>query len=104
MGRPVDKITFDVPGSGTYNDMNEIHYNTLSGSKIGIDKRDSYFVRARGHKNPGPGTYKGSQTFIDKNSAPKFGFGTSSRSKDYIAESKHFKKFTGPGPGAYDIP
>jgi len=47
--------------------MREIHYNTLTGSKIGIDKRDSYFVRARGFKNPGPGTYKGSQTWVDKN-------------------------------------
>ena len=58
MGRPTDKIDFDVPGSGTYQDMRELHYSTLTGSKIGSDKRESYFLKAKGYKvNPGPGSY-----------------------------------------------
>ena len=88
MGRPNDKLDFDVPGSGSYDDMRQLHYSTLSGSKIGVDKRESYFVKARGYTNPGPGSYIKKSTFPDKNAAPKFGFGTSKREKDYIAESK----------------
>lgn len=82
--------------------MRELHYSTLSGSKIGIDKRDSYFVKARGYKNPGPGSYIKTTSFPDKNAAPKFGFGTSKREKDYLKESKAAKKYTGPGPGSYE--
>lgn len=88
MGRPTDKIDFDVPGSGSYDDMRQLHYSTLAGSKIGAGKRESYFVKARGHTNPGPGAYVKNTTYPDKNAAPKYGFGTSKRERDYIAESK----------------
>jgi hypothetical protein len=102
MGRPADKIDFDVPGTGTYNDNHQIHYDTLSGSKIGIDQRKSYFIKARGYTNPGPGSYIKQISFPDKKAAPKFGFGTSKRERDYIKESRMQKKFTGPGPGSYE--
>lgn len=67
MGRPADNVTFNTPGSGTYEDMRQLHYSTLSGSKIGIDKRESYFVKARGFTNPGPGSYIKKPTYPDKN-------------------------------------
>jgi hypothetical protein len=38
--------------------MRHLHYQTLSGSKIGTGKRKKYFLDANGHTNPGPGTYK----------------------------------------------
>ena len=88
-GRPVDKIDFDVPGSGHYQDMRELHYSTLTGSKIGSCKRESYFLNAKGFKvNPGPGSYIKQTSYPDKKAAPKFGFGTSTREKDYLKESK----------------
>ena len=57
MGRPVDKLEFHSPGIGTYDDGRQLHYSTLTGSKIGGDTRKSYFIKARGHANPGPGSY-----------------------------------------------
>lgn len=102
MGRPSDSVTFNTPGTGSYDDMRQHYYSTLSGSKIGIDKRDSYFVKARGHTNPGPGSYIKNVTFPDKNQAPQFKFGTSKREKDYLAESRMQRKGTGPGPGTYE--
>jgi hypothetical protein len=45
--------------------MRHLHYQTLSGSKIGTGKRKKYFLDANGHTNPGPGTYK-NITFADR--------------------------------------
>jgi hypothetical protein len=52
-------------------------------------------LKANGHENPGPGTYAQNRkdnlltiSFIDKKTAPKFGFGTSKREKNYL-ESKY---------------
>ena len=46
------------PGPGHYSDMIHLHYEQgLVGSKIGIDKRKSSFLKANGHTNPGPGSY-----------------------------------------------
>jgi len=44
-------------------------------------------LKANGYSNPGPGSYTAT-TFIDKKAAPKFGFGSSKREKDYIALAK----------------
>ena len=84
--------------------MRQLHYERMSGSKIGKDKRKAHFLKANGHTNPGPGTYRGNTTFIDKTAAPRFGFGSSMREKDYIALAKKSTTISGPGPGSYKIP
>ena len=61
-------------------------------------------MRTASFKNPGPGQYK-SSSFVDKYAAPKFGFGSSKREKDYLGLSKLSKSSVGgPGPGSYKIP
>ena len=72
VGRPIDKIDFHVPDPGKYDDAdgNKLHYSTLVGSKIGGGERKSYFIQARGYKNPGPGTYIKKVAFPDKKAAP----------------------------------
>jgi hypothetical protein len=42
---------------------------------------------ANGYTNPGPGTYK-NITFADRKDAPKFGFGSSTREKNYLGMRK----------------
>lgn len=93
-----------MPGPGYYDDMRQLHYQNMSGSKIGTDKRKAHFLKANGHSNPGPGSYAGNTTFIDKPYAPKFGFGSSQREKDYIGLAKKNQSITGPGPGSYKVP
>jgi hypothetical protein len=83
--------------------MIQAHYTTLTGSKIGVDKRKQQFLKTNGFTNPGPGSYK-SITFVDKNSAPRFGFGTSAREKDYMKLKKIQLNTGPPGPGHYKIP
>ena len=92
------------PGPGYYDDMRQLHYKNMSGSKMGTDIRKAQFLKANGHTTPGPGSYAGNTTFIDKTAAPKFGFGSSKREKDYIGLSKTNKSITGPGPGSYKVP
>jgi hypothetical protein len=43
-------------------------------------------------------------TFVDKTTAPRFGFGSSKREKDYIGLAKSNRDITGPGPGSYKVP
>ena len=71
---------------------------------MGQDKRKAEFLRANGYTTPGPGSYKGNTTFVDKKSAPRFGFGSSKREKDYITLAKKNMTITGPGPGSYKVP
>ena len=58
-------------------------------------------MNTRGHSNPAPGIYKSS--FVDKTAAPKFGFGTSTREKNYLGLNK-INIRNSPGPGSYKIP
>jgi len=53
---------------------------------MGLDIRKGHFLRTAGHKNPGSGKYyeKTFTTFVDKPTNPSFGFGTSTREKNYI--------------------
>ena len=68
--------------------MRQIHYKKeLIGSKIGLDQRKSNFLKANGFTNPGPGSYR-NISFADRKSAPRYGFGSSVREKDYISLSK----------------
>jgi hypothetical protein len=46
-----------VPGPGSYNDMTNLHYMRLSGSKIGTETRKKFFLKTPGFTNPGPGTH-----------------------------------------------
>ena len=85
-----------TPGPGTYDDMRSLYYQTLPGSKIGRDNRKSYFLKSASSEKPGPGNYA-STCFTEKSEAPKFGFGSSVREKDYI------KNGGSPvGPGKYE--
>ena len=69
---------------------------------MGQDKRKGNFLRTAGFTNPGPGSYK-NISFSDKRSAPKFGFGSSQREKNYIQMSKQGMMHQ-PGPGSYKVP
>ena len=47
-----------APGPGHYENMNQLHYETLPGSKKGRDSRNTdFFMNARGYTNPGPGAH-----------------------------------------------
>lgn len=93
-----DKLT---PGPGTYSDMRNIYYSTLPGSKIGRDDRRSYFLRSASHEKPGPGNYT-TIGFTEKSQAPKFGFGSSTREKDYLKVKMVGGKVGTPAPGNYE--
>ena len=60
-------------------------------------------MKTASHNKPGPGNYN-AISFVDKYAAPKFGFGSSKREKDYIGISKKLGKQSGPGPGDYKLP
>lgn len=78
-----------------------IYYQHLATGIIGKDKRKSYFLKTRGHTNPPPGQHQTS--FADKPKAPSFGFGTSTREKNYLGLSSK-TLYNQPGPGSYRIP
>ena len=59
---------------------------------MGKDVRKGHFLKTPAHDKPGPGNYFDKSTFVDKKTAPSFGFGSSKRDPDYL--SKHQ-----PGPG-----
>ena len=65
--------------------MRSLYYQTLPGSKIGKDDRQSYFLKTQSYV-PGPGNYS-TTGFTEKSTAPKFGFGSSVREKDYKKDS-----------------
>jgi Sperm-tail PG-rich repeat len=90
-----EKLT---PGPGTYQDERELYYQTLPGSKMGKDNRKSYFLKSASYEKPGPGNYS-TISFTEKSDAPKFGFGSSVREKDY---KKHGGIPLVPGPGKYE--
>ena len=74
------------PGPGHYNSLQDLYYKNIPGSKIGRNERKSdNFIHTASVKKPAPGQYNGgSHTMVDKNSAPKYGFGSSSREKNYF--------------------
>lgn len=91
-----------IPGPGTYHEIRDkSHYESLNSTVFGKQTRNSFFLKTRGFTNPPPGIHDTS--FIDKKSAPRFGFGTSTREKNYLGLSKQ-KLAGGPGPGTYKIP
>lgn len=72
-----------TPGPGAYKDERSLYYSTLPGSKMGRDSRKSYFLKSANFNKPGPGNYS-TVSFTDKSEAPKFGFGSSMREKNYF--------------------
>lgn len=90
-----------TPGPGAYEDINKCtnYYKTLPGSKMGADSRQSTFLKASTADKPAPGMYE-LPCFTANSQAPRFGFGSSVRDKDY---SKSKKKLAfPPGPGRYE--
>lgn len=76
--------------------MRDSYYKRIPGSKIGSDTRKSQFLRTAAYDKPPPGQYK-TISFVDRQAAPKFGFGTSKREKDYLSSTISVP----PGPGHY---
>ena len=71
------------PGPGTYGDIRESYYKSIPGSKVGRDNRQSSFLKTSSYDKPGPGKYA-TFSFTEKTDGPRFGFGSSTREKDYL--------------------
>jgi len=84
-----------VPGPGAYDQTTLVANQTSPAYRIGTSKRDELY---RSGEVPGPGQYstRPSSAF-NKDSGPKYGFGTSDRN-ELNAMSK-----TLPGPGTYAV-
>jgi len=82
-----------APGPGAYDQTSRIQNNSSPNYRIGSAKRDGMYAN---NANPGPGAYSTRpQSAYNKESGPKFGFGSEKRS-GIDGMSK-----TLPGPGAY---
>ena len=77
------------------------HYKRLKSGRQGKEPRNPFFLKTRGFETPGPGIVTPNN--YNRKSAPKFGFGSSKREKDYLALAKA-SLVTSPGPGSYKIP
>ena len=91
MGSKLEDLEFKkrnfVPGPGTHSPEKR---NDIPSMKFGSGQRTNL---AGGTISPGPGAYTGDNARVQK-SAPRFGFGTSSRNSGS-------KKLAVPGPGNY---
>eukprot|EP00347_Sterkiella_histriomuscorum_P010747 403375078 len=88
-----------TPGPGHYLDVRDKYYKSIPGSQIGKDMRRSTFLKTPAHDKPAPGSYK-TFSFTDRTAAPKFGFGSSQREKDYLSSTQI--STLPPGPGQYE--
>ena len=68
----IDKTT---PGPGSYNSTDQLHYKTLTGSKIGKDKRKSFFLQTSITGKPDSGLYE--KPGFEKLNNQTFSFGKS---------------------------
>jgi hypothetical protein len=84
------KETTNTPGAGTYDPSPE---KTVKGQPSYSMKMKLGSSILTNNKNPAPGAYDAH--FNNKTSAPKFGFGSSTRAAP--------KGMTVPGPGAYKV-
>mmetsp|Transcript_2803 Transcript_2803/g.4792 ORF Transcript_2803/g.4792 Transcript_2803/m.4792 type:complete len:189 (+) Transcript_2803:31-597(+) len=64
-GRSSMTLDRKQPGPGYYDDCRQQHYSNLAGSKIGRDKRKTFFIQDESLFLPGPGTYR-NITFSNK--------------------------------------
>jgi hypothetical protein len=79
-----------VPGAGAYDPSPEKTMKRLPSYSMKLKFGSSLLTN---NKNPGPGNYE--VNLKNKHSAPKFGFGSSTRAE--------LKGLNVPGPGAYKI-
>jgi len=68
----IDRTT---PGPGSYNSSDQLHYKTLTGSKMGKDKRRSFFLQTSITGNPDSGLYE--KHGFEKLNTKTFSFGKS---------------------------
>jgi hypothetical protein len=95
MGAKISPEPKACPGPGSYEDMRQLHYKTLTGSKMGKDARKSYFLLDSTYKNPNPDSYTLINFADGRLGAPNFGFGSSKR---MAGSGKGV-----PGPGQYEV-
>lgn len=89
-----DKNALSKPGPGTYS-LNGTLSKTLG--KFGTSNKGVPLVSKLILANPGPGQYTDSKEDTLKKSAPKYGFGSSTRTDDQSVKLKRLF----PGPGQY---
>lgn len=95
MGKKLEINKKQTPGPGSYNDMRQVHYNTITGSQIGKDERKSFFLVDSTYDSPIPGRYDLIQFGSGILGEPRCKFGVSSREINCNGNS--------PGPGSYQI-
>lgn len=81
------------PGPGSYENADSLHYKKMPGSKIGKDKRESFFLKTTVTGTPDAGLYN--KPGFDKLNRSTFSFGKSSR-PPVLARGP-------PGPGEYNL-
>lgn len=89
-----DKNALSKPGPGTYS-LNGTLSRTLG--KFGTSNKGVPLVSKLILANPGPGQYTDSKEDTLKKSAPKYGFGSSTRTEEQATKIKRLF----PGPGQY---
>ncbi len=87
--------SWPTPGPGNYENLDDLHYTKISGSKIGKDNRQSFFLRTTVSGTPDAGNYE-KPGFATVNANPKFSIGKSLR--DLPSDSKPGAV----GPGSYN--
>ena len=93
MRQKEEKKWINSPGPGAYKDVRDRYYKEIPGAKMGKDERKSFFLQTASSDKPAPSKYK-QKSHITANSAPRYGFGTADRERNYF-NSFH----TLPGPG-----
>ena len=63
------------PGPGSYNNSDQLHYNKMPGSKIGKDRRESFFLKTTVTGKPDGGLYE--KPGFEKLNSRTFSFGKS---------------------------
>ena len=90
-----EQSTMNVPGSGSYNPSESLTKKASAGYSMGIRLKGG--LTQSMETIPGPGQYSGDTSKM-RQSAPKFGFGTSKR-PDVTGK----KQNDTPGPGNYKL-
>ena len=91
--------TLRNPGPGSYETQNRDNLNMSAGAHYSMGKGDrSVSANKSAAQLPAPGSYDIS--LIDKQSNPKYGFGSSKRG---AGSPEKTKSSLGPGPGSYSL-
>lgn len=89
-----NKENMNKPGPGAYATSSTL--NKTSG-KIGTEKKGNQLVSKLVLENPGPGQYAPGGSDLNRQAAPKYGFGSARRGEDSGVKNKSLL----PGPGQY---